>query len=718
MNRLSIVSLGLLLAPWICIHGEQEMRRSAQASFAHTVPQIDGQLDEAEWGEFSDEGDFIQSTPRVGETMTEPTEFRILYTEQSLYIGIRCYDSEPNKIIARETRRDGNLSKDDNIYFIIDTYLDRRNAFAFSVNPLGAQWDALVSQNSSPDSNWDGIWHASCQIDEQGWTAEIAIPIDSLDFDEAITTWGFNIQRSILRKAEQGRWTRPEPDLKIFQPSEAGDITGLVGFKQQTRFEFRPYASVRVRDADGKTSTTGDIGGDLRYRITPSLSATLSINMDFAETAVDTPQINFTRFPLFFPEKREFFLEDRAFYNFAQPFSKHFIPYHTRRIGLSPQRDVVPILGALKVAGKSGPYQIGFTGAYLDEFGAVDQQPVFAARVSRNIGTKSKIGLITTIGDPDSEGDNTGFGIDYQYRTTELWSDRNFELNTFAYHSNTNPTTDSSFSDEAFGISLNFPNEPIGGSVKVIELGDELDPRMGYVRRTGIRRYSSHIEYIFRPEEITWFNLNRIAYSNSMVTNLDNHLESYSHSFFPINLAFSSNNYISLGVNYYYDSFDFDWFIAEDFRIPAGEYDNYDISLSIGSAPERTLSADLTLSHGDYYGGQQSIITPNVTWHPAQFLQINLYHYYSRITRGSESLDSHISSNQLLLKFSPTLNWSNTLQYDNQSDNAGWNSRLIWEYQPGSRFYVVFNQGYLIDGGSAKVEESQLTIKGGINIRF
>ena len=693
-------------------------RRQVAATFVENDPTLDGLLNEPEWETAPAGTGFVQFDPNVGENMTEDTEFRILYTQHSLYIGVQCFDKNPSEIITRRTVRDDSFSVDDYVYFIIDTFYDRRNAYAFSVNALGAQWDALISQNRAQDRNWDGVWHVECTINDQGWTAEIAIPFSTIDFDPEMSSWGFNIERFIGRKSEKGRWSRPEPDLRTSAPSEGGDILGFENIKPELNFEFRPYVLGKYNHVNGEDDFNWDAGADIRFRWTPALSTTLSINTDFAETEIDTPQINFTRFPLFFSEKRVFFLEDNAFYSFASSFSGSLRPFHSRRIGLSQNREIVPIVGALKTVGRSGPFQIGFMGAYLDDFKGVNSKPVFATRISRNLGDYSTLGFIGTVGDPHSNGDNFMGGFDYRYRTSELWGDKNFNLSTFILGTKTQPDGASSFSDETFGIALSFPNEPFGASFKMIELGEKFDPALGFVRRKGIRQYSSSFDYLYRTEDASIFKEFSFKYSNYLITDLNNVTETYGHGFYPLNFILASDDYLSLGVNNYNDSFDFDWYIAEDILVSAGQYDNTDVLLNIGTAVRRGISGTLSVSYGNYYGAKQFYITPNITLYPSSFIELYLYYYHSSIRSGNEVLDTHVTSNTFVFKFSPSLNWSNTVQYDNVSEWGGWNSRLNWEFKPGSHLYVVLNQAYSVVDSSIHLLQSQLATKCGLNIRF
>ena len=317
---------------------------------------VDGRLDDVVWQDAPLGGPLTQFLPNQGGPMSEPTEFRIVYDEDALYLGVWCYDSEPDRITARLMEREGPIWMDDYIIFVLDTFHDRRNGYVFFVNPNGAQRDGLISDNIQENHDWDGIWSVRTSRNREGWQLEAAIPFKTLSFSPDAATWGFNLERMIQRRAERGRWSGAHAQFRTGNVSEAGELTGLQGLKQGYGLELRPYVLGRSRRDevdDRRTSSTVETGGDLRYRIAPNLAATLSTNTDFAETEVDARQLNFTRFPLFFPEKRSFFLDDGGIFNFGGLRSNELIPFFSRRIGLGPEGEVVPIRGAasLSIAG-------------------------------------------------------------------------------------------------------------------------------------------------------------------------------------------------------------------------------------------------------------------------------------------------------------------------------------------------------------------------------
>ena len=461
-------------------------RPSITAVRVEQLPVIDGVLDEAAWQAAPVAGDFVQQDPDNGEPITERTEFRVLYDDKALYIGVWCYDSEPDEIIARSMMRDDYPYEDDHLYIAIDSFLDYRNGYAFATNPNSCRWDGLIINNSYTGGSWDAIWECKSRITGEGWFSEIAIPFNSISFDPNQTAWGLNISRTIRRKNETGRWHNPPRQLWTSSVSDAGEIRGLNNLSQDSKWELLPYGMGKYRHNhdlnDG--STLGDFGGDISYKLAPNLSASLSANTDFAETEVDSRQLNFSRFSLFYPEKRDFFLRDSGIFRFgslSRSSSVPTIPFFSRRIGLTENQRPVPINLAAKVTGRIGKYSIGIIDAQIDGHDGIGSQNAFVTRVSRNVLEQSSVGLITTIGNPNSEEDAYLIGTDFNYRTTRFLTDKTLRASVYAL-ANYDESSDWS---EVYGGSLTYPNDLLDGGLAFYEVGEDFQPKLGYTRRTG-----------------------------------------------------------------------------------------------------------------------------------------------------------------------------------------------------------------------------------------
>lgn len=697
-----------------------EPSKTIATAACETPPVIDGRLDDAAWKPATLPTGLTQVEPVPGKPMTERTEVRMLFDQTALYLGVRCFDGEPSKILARGRERDGSVLLGDHVAFFFDTFHDQRNGYVFAVSPDEGRWDAAVSNHFTANTDWDGTWEVKCRTDELGWTAEIAIPFKTLSYDPTGEVWGFNFARSIARKGESGRWTAARPEIKLHYAANAGTLTGLHGLPVNLGLEFSPYVLARSTDKQGGGShnLTGDVGLDLRWRVNPGLAATLSLNTDFAETEVDKRQINFTRFPLFFPEKRAFFLEDAGIYRFADLNENLMIPYFTRRIGLSEAGLKVPILGAGKLSGRAGDYEIGLTAAVLDEAYGVDSKPVFAGRVAKPVFGNSTAGVIATAGDPRSNGDNAMLGFDFRYQTAELFGDQTLVGNLFYLNSQTDPVAAPDFDGHAFGMGLSLPGDRIKVSLQAAEISAGFDPALGFIKRKDIRYYASDWRYLIRPHEPTWYQWISFVYANQTYTDLDNELQTLSNSYYPLVIRFATNDEVSFGITDTTDKPGYPFTLPGGVVVPPGTYDMLDYEVKWKLAESRALSGETGVRWGDYYGGDWQSAFANWWWIPGSLTSYGLSYDYNHFEMPGGNIDSHLFSLWLVLRFTPKVRWSNLVQYDTISETIGFNSRFSWEYHPGHRFDAVLSQLYWDDSTGFQRLNSELVTKIGMQIRF
>lgn len=696
-----------------------EPTRSVQAVRCDAPPVIDGKLDETAWSGTTPITDLTAIQPVPGEPLSERTEIRVLFDQTAIYLGIRCFDRNPAGISAKGRERDGFVRRGDHVAFYFDTFHDRRNGYLFAVSPDEGRWDALVSNHFTANTDWDGIWKVRCTTDDKGWTAEVAIPFKTLSYDSLGDTWGFNVSRVIARTGENGIWNMPRPESEVHYAGNAGTLTGLFGLPTVLGFEFSPYVLGRYRNQKGgEKSLTGDVGFDVRWRIGSGLNAILSINTDFAETEVDQRRLNFSRFPLFYPEKRRFFLEDSGIYRFADLNEDLLIPYYTRRIGLSQNGEPVPILAAGKVSGRLGGYELGATTAVLDNFNGVDSTTVFAGRLTRPVFGDSTVGLIATAGDPRSDGDNAMVGCDFRFQTTELFDQQTLIANLFALNSQTDPVDDPEFSGHAYGLGISWPGDRISFSAQAAEISGGFDPALGFLRRNDVRYLSGKGRYLIRPDEPGWWQSYSVSYGGKVYTNLDNELQSRSHSIYPLMLRFASNDELSFGIIDSYDRTDYPFTLPGDIPVPAGQYDmlSYDLSLSLSD--NRPISGVIGAGWGDYYGGQWRSLYANMWWLPSSLTAWGINYYYEQYDMPGGSIDSQTVSLWLTLRFTPRLRWANLVQYDTVSSTIGFNSRFSWEYREGHRLDLVLSQLYLDDSTGFQRLDTELVTKLGLQLRF
>ena len=362
-----------------------EDRPSLRAGVLKGDIKIDGRLDEADWLNAAAIADLTMVEPTTGGAPTGRTEVKVLANAREIVLGVRCFDPDPARIVTFTKERDGNFEGEDHLIFVLDPFQDGRSGYVFSVNPGGARSDGLVVSNGeSADKNWDGVWEAATERDADGWSAEIRIPVFSINFAKGLSAWGFNVQRRIQRNQETERWAAASRDIKVYQTSRAGLLTDLPDFALGLGLSIRPAVVAGIdhpsRNAD--TAATGDVSLDATKRLGSNLTASLTVNTDFAETEADTRQTNLTRFPLFFPEKRAFFLEGSDTLDFGLGLSSDIRPFFSRRIGLVSGKEV-PILVGGKLSGRQGKTSLG--GLFVrtrDQHGVAPATSLSALRVS------------------------------------------------------------------------------------------------------------------------------------------------------------------------------------------------------------------------------------------------------------------------------------------------------------------------------------------------
>lgn len=706
-----------LESPWA------DVLREITAVRVEKGPRVDGRLDDRVWELAPDGGPLVQADPHEGAEPTERTSFRILYDDEALYVGFWCHDSEPERIVAVEMARDGRLSADDYVAFVIDTFHDRRNGYQFRVNPNGARADSLISDNVNLNDNWDGIWQAAATIDSQGWKAEIAIPFKTLSFDSRSDAWGFNVFRQIKRRAEKNRWMAARREISTHNVAEAGRLVGLrgpepgVGLEQGLGLDVTPYALGRYRHDFGSNSDvfSGDAGGDIRYRITPSLTSILSVNMDFAETEVDARQINLTRFPLFYPEKRDFFLEDAGIFGFG---GIHYspLPFYSRRIGLTEDGARVPILVAGKLTGRESGFNVGALDALVDEHDDVGIRNAFVGRVSRNIFEQSSLGGIVTAGDPNSPDENVLGGIDFGYRTTTLLGDHVLQANAFGMGTYTeNARNDDGLS---FGAEVELPNDIYSARAEFYQVGEDFNPALGFAPRRGVRAYIGSLGYKPRTESIEWIRNFYFSFSTSNFTDLSNDLETSYQSLYPLWVELESADQIFFNIVRQFDGPEDDFEISPGVVIPADGYWWTSYRAGFQSASKRPVEAGLYYSFGGFYDGEKDGYSAALDLKPWKHLTFVLAYSLNEVRLPGGDFNTQLASIRMKISFNPDMIWYHLVQYDNQSDVLGYNTRFVWEFRPGATLYLVFNQTAERESSRLSWLESELTAKVGMTFRF
>ena len=663
---------------------------------------VDGILDEPDWEAATPIGDVRQREPHEGEKATEATQVKLLYDSRNLYIGVMCFDSEPKQIIGTQMSHDADLSADDRIEIVIDTFRDRRNAFYFATNPLGALVDALVIENGQINKDWDGIWLVRTRRTEKGWSAEFAIPFKSLSFHRGQQTWGFNFSRTIKRKLEEDRWASPRLDLQFSQVSEAGDLVGLSNIDQGAGLDVRPYLSNKaLRNSDVGNHASIEAGADIFYNITPSLKWTTTINTDFGETEVDTRQINLTRFPLFFPEKRAFFLENASAFDFLNSNDDveeaDIIPFFSRTIGLL-EGEEVPILAGTKLTGKAGDYGVGMLAVRTRATNLVDAKDFLVARVKRHILKQSYIGGIFTNGDPASAALSRTFGADFRlFSSRFLGKDQNFGVDGFLLKT---PHDGLKERDRSFGFGVRYPNDLWNLSIDWKQIEENFRPALGFVPRTDVRKLSVAGEFDPRPKD--FLNIRQMFHEISFTsfTNLArNQVESWQLFTAPINYDLNSGEEIQFNYVPQFERLFEPFKIAKGVTLPPGEYHFTRWRVLINTASKRRWESENVWWFGPFWSGHANQFKTSFQYKIAPHFQtgVMLDQTFARLAEGR--FVTRVVVIRADYSVSPLLTFFNLVQFDNETANLGWQSRIRYMLRPGSDLFFVFTRGWLQDEG-------------------
>ena len=651
---------------------------------------LDGVLDEAAWSSAPAIDSLTMSEPTAGAKASATTTVRVMADAHALVIGVVCDDPDAARIVSFTKQRDAVLDAEDNIKVVLDTFLDGRSGYVFQVNPSGARYDALINPGSAEaNSNWDGIWDAATHRNERGWSVEIWIPVQTIGFKSGLTQWHFNVQRRIQRLQETDRWASARPDWSITQVSRAGLLTGLPEFSVGLGLTVRPavVAGAGIPSPDSPVDGVRHASLDAWKRLGPDVTASLSANTDFAETEVDTRRTNLTRFPLFFPEKRTFFLEGSDIFQFGLDLGSDLVPFFSRRIGLLAGRQV-PIDAAGKINGRLGGTNFGALIVRSREVsGLVPSTVTAAARVKQNILSESSIGFIGTAGDPAGGDRSWLVGSDFTYATSHFrGGERNLRVGVSGQVMNRPGLTGDR---TASAVKIDYPNDLWNLSWSTLRIGDAFQPSLGFVPRAGIYKHDLGIVYQPRPHN-GWLRQIFGEFETTMVTDLSGEWQSYEVFTAPINWRLESGDRVEFNVvpegERLTTRFD-----LEGVTLPAGAYQWIRYRAEAGSALKRKLSAQATWRFGGFYTGTLDQFLLVGSWHPSGLLSIDFSgeRDLGRLKEGNFTATLIGLNNHL--NVSPHLQINSFLQYDTSSASIGTNSRLRWTFTPAADLFVIYN---------------------------
>ena len=720
--------------------GAQEPLRTTKASRVDRAPKLDGTLDDPIWQQATPIANFLQREPFEGQTPTERTEVRILYSKHEVYFGITCFDSSPKGIVATELRRDVSQELDDYFEIIIDSAHDRRNAYVFQVNPLGTQRDALITEEQRTDRSsgdgdpgWDGVWISEARIIEQGWTATVAIPFATLNFMQSHDViWGINFKRFIRRKNEEDLWSGWRRVYGVARISQAGELHGISEIGSGRLFIVKPYGLIGFSHFPSSAAGTGLTPGtsglytggvDVKLGLRSNLVANFTANTDFADADVDTQTFNLTPYKLFFPEKRQFFLENAGIFNFPLGGDSTDLLFFSRQIGIDPiTGEEVPINGGAKVTGSLGNFELGVMDVDTRSSGPNPYANYAVVRVKRSLWGGSYIGVMGTdkrSGNP-LDSFNQASGAD-----TRLVLFKNLLVNAYASQTR---TPGFSSGQTNVGAGFDYQTNWLEVLAQHRKVGPNFNPEVGFLERPdcicdyidvnfkprpklrGVRElniegfifHAPDTQHVLQTQE--WQNTFRIDFNNG---------------------SYSDDDIVDVFIQRLITPFN----IYKNVFIPVGEYHWTRHQITYGSPQDRRLMLNFFERFGTYYNGQLNEVRIRATYRANERLSFNFAEQWNRFRLGTTT-DSGgnvlpaaagefsvvFGSFQTNYSFSRFLTLSTLIQMDTANNQAASaNIRLRWNYRPDSDLYVIYTAGQrfvsLVAANPPQFYENRFAIK-------
>lgn len=672
--------------------GQETVNATAAGDAIH----FDGRLDEAAWKDAGMVASLVQQSPRPGAPTPYQTQVRILIYRHTLYFGFDCTDPEPARIAVHTMQRDGDIEGDDSLGVVLDTYGDKRTGYSFQINAAGARVDGLISDPEHPSYDWDGIWDARTARTARGWSAEIEIPVRTLSFTPGLKQWGLNLQRYVARDRTTLRWTSPTLDSFFYDLSRAGVMNGTEDLKQGHGIEFSPYTIGRMKESfgTGPRAWQGTGGFDFTWRLTPELATVLTVNTDFAETEVDSRQINTTRFPLFFPEKRAFFLEGANQYEFGLGLGTNFIPFFTRRIGLL-QGQQIPIDAGLKLNGRVGHWNLGVLDVQTRATPLAPAVNLFAGRVSYDFTNKFRVGSMLTHGDPEGLRNNSLVGFDAIWRTSTFRGNKNLLVGGWtAFSAGDIPQGQR----VGWGFKIDYPNDLWDCLVQLHEFGEALDPALGFLPRPGTRHYRSGCAFQPRPSQTSSLRWVRQAFFRAYINRVDNLAgvnESWRVDATPLEFQTESGERFRFETTPQYELLVRPFEIAPGVAIAPGGYQFNRWSVEAESSRHRQWQVGAAARLGSFYSGTLRQWEQSASWTSARGrwqAGLDFQNNFGHLREGN--FVQRLWQSNLSFAWNPNIVLTSFIQYDTESQNFGTNTRLRWTFKPGKDLFVVWNRGW------------------------
>jgi hypothetical protein len=679
--------------------------KSIDAFQVEEAPVIDGQLDDDAWAFGTAIEDLHEVVPLEFDPPSEKSVIFVVYTRDALYIGARLYDSEPDKVSAQALKQGEYSHGEDSFTVIIDPFNNGRSGYAFDLTANGIRNQAVYANVTDENWQWGGIWHGATVRDDKGWIAEIEIPFKTLSFNPNNQTWGLNFSRYIGRKAEQIGWASAN---RRQNPANSGKLNGIQNIEQGLGLDVVPglRATKAKQHTLDESSSETEPSVDLFYKVTPAITAALTVNTDFSGTGADERQINLTRFALFFPERRGFFLQDTDIFEFGRISGGDYSsqstisrvelesgrPFFSRRIGLNSLGETVDIDIGGKLTGRPGQWDFGMLAIRQAAYNDIDASDLFVARFAANVLDESSVGLILTHGDPNSNFDNSLAGVDFRYTNTHFRNGRTLEGSMWYQQTDTEGVRGD---NAAYGFALRAPNsEGFRGGIGYKKLQENFFPALGFVNRAGVRDMTLEGGY-------TWFtkwSAIRSVHSGvdfQRIEKIAGGVQSQTVNLRALEI--DGNTGDTFGINYFLitENLESGFEISDGIIIPAGNYEFEQYCLNLNSAGYRKVSVGADYCDGEFFDGVQIATGAVLLWRPNPHFKIATSYRFNEIELPYGSFITRLLSLRADVAFSNQWSWENLVQYDNVSYGLGVNSILRYVPRAGREIVLVVNQEYI-----------------------
>ncbi len=649
---------------------------------------IDGHLNETAWDNAIKIDNFIQREQKVGEPATEKTEVAILYDKNNLYIGVWCYQ-DPNSITAKFMQRDFNYESEDNFKVIISTFNDGRNGYLFIVNPNGARADLQVYGLEESNINWNGVWDVKSRINEKGWFAEMIIPFSTFQFKKAENLrWGINFERNIKAKNEEDTWQGWNQNYSINSLAIAGTLEGINNIGYSKRFELKPYILTGFeKEANAKSSYPFKYGFDLNVNLSPTLKLNLTTNTDFAQVEADRIAVNLSRFNLFYPEKREFFLEGYNQFSFRMGYIDDL--FYTRKIGIENLQPV-PILAGARLIGKVGKNNINFMSIQTEKLDTIPTTNNTVFRYKHDIGDQSYIGGIIT-SKANSNFSNLVVGIDGKFSTSKFLKNKN--LIVYGSLSKSYDDLKSSNNAWAFRFYVDYPNDFMDQYIGVTAIYEDFNPMLGFLRRSNFE----YVRYNFRltPRWLTNLGINKLLLKpwgvNVYRRASTGDIETFENESTLFGFKLKSGDSFQFHIKQSYDNLLEEFELVDDVIIPVDDYWMYQTKMEIESYNARKVWFELEMMWGGFYTGKIKNYEFELGINLNKHLNLTNKYTYNFIELPDTEVKTHEVASTINYAVNPRLDLALFSQYNSLDELLFFNFRLHWIPKIGSDLYFVYN---------------------------